>query len=140
MEESLMLKQPRRKYNSRDHRSDRHIRYQMRLASLLRQYGFQSVATEKRLPYYLQLGNGEILKIKYRLDVYGRKGTRRIGIEVDGYMGHKSKRAIDMDGLRTRRLKEAYELQRIYRFTFAQLSSWSDQEIAEEMSLSLPAT
>jgi hypothetical protein len=107
----------------------------MRLANLLRYYGFQSVATEKSLPYYLQLRNGQNLKIKYRLDVYGRKGTRRIGIEVDGYMGHKSQRAIDMDGLRTRRLKEAYELQRIYRFTFAQLASWTDEEIAEEMSL-----
>lgn len=125
----------RRRITGRDRRSDRHIRYQMRLASLLRQHGFLSVSIEKRLPYYLPLGNGQVLKIKYRLDVYGRKGTRRIGIEVDGYMGHRTKRAIEMDGLRTRRLKEAYELQRIYRFTFAQLANWTDKEIAEEMSL-----
>lgn len=131
-----MLRQPpKRRMISRDKRSDRHIRYQSRLASLLRHHGFQSVATEKSLPYYLFLRNGQSIKIKYRLDVYGRKGDRRIGIEVDGYMGHKSKRAIDMDGLRTRRLKEAYELQRIYRFTFAQLADWSDEEIAEEMNL-----
>jgi len=124
-----------RRITHRDRRSDRHIRYQMRMASLLRQYGFLSVSTEKRLPYYLPLGNGQVLKIKYRLDVYGRKGTRRIGVEIDGYMGHKSQRAIEMDGLRTRRLKESYELQRIYRFTFAQLASWTDKEIAEEMNL-----
>jgi hypothetical protein len=107
----------------------------MLLAHLLRQHGFLNVSTEKRVPYYLSLGNGKILKIKYRLDVYGRKGDRRIGIEIDGYMGHKSKRAIEMDGLRTRRLKEAYRLQRIYRFTFAQFANWTEQEIAEEMSL-----
>lgn len=119
----------------RDHRSDRHIRYQMRLAGILREHGFQSVATEKGLPYYLPLRNSQTLKIKYRLDVYGRKGDRRIGIEVDGYMGHKSRHAIQMDGLRTRRLREAYELEKIHRFTFSQLSHWTDQEIAEEMRL-----
>lgn len=127
-----MLKQRR---NLRDRRSDRHKRYQIRLAGLLKQYGYQSVATEKGMPYYLSLHNGQVLKIRYRLDVYGRKGDRRLGIEIDGYMGHKSRRAIEMDGLRTRRLREAYELERIYRFTFKQLASWTDQEIAEEMRL-----
>lgn len=124
---------PRR--SRRDRRSDRHKRYQVRLANILKQCGFQSVATEKRLPYYLQLYNGQVLKIKYRLDVYGRKNNRRIGIEVDGYLGHKSQRAVQMDGLRTRRLSEAYELERVYRFTFSQLATWTDQEIAEEMRL-----
>jgi hypothetical protein len=87
------------------------------------------------MPYYLSLPNGQVLKIRYRLDIYGRKASRRIGIEIDGYMGHKSKRAVDMDGLRTRRLSEAYELEGIFRFTFSQLSHWTDQEIAEEMRL-----
>ena len=125
----------RGRYNRRDHRSDRHIRYQMRVARILRKHGFQSVAIEKRLPYYLPLKNGEVLKIKYRVDVYGRKANRRIAIEIDGYMGHKTQHAIQMDGLRTKRLRESYELERVYRFTFAQLASWTDEEIAEEMNL-----
>ena len=128
-----LLKTPRR--IGRDRRSPRHKRYQTRLANILTQRGFQSVAIEKGLPYYLSLGSGQVLKIRYRVDVYGRRGDRRIGIEVDGFMGHKSARAIQMDGLRTRRLSEAYGLERVYRFTFSQLSHWTDQEIAEEMKL-----
>jgi hypothetical protein len=129
----LVIKSPRR--IGRDRRSPRHIRYQDRLAGILIQHGYISVTTEKNLPYYLSLRDGQVLKIRYRLDVYGRHGTRRIGIEVDGYMGHKSQRSIDMDGLRTRRLCETYELERIYRFTFKQLAAWTDEEIAEEMRL-----
>jgi hypothetical protein len=128
-----MLSSPRRM--SRDRRSERHKRYQVRLAGILREHGYVSVATEKRMPYYLSLSNGQVLKIRYRLDIYGRKDSRRIGIEIDGYMGHKSKRAVDMDGLRTRRLSETYELEKIYRFTFSQLAQWTDKEIAEEMRL-----
>lgn len=108
----------------------------MRLARILREHGYKYVKTEKRVPYYLPLREGKVLKIRYRLDVFGRKGNRRIGIEVDGFMGHKSQRAIAMDGLRTSRLREAYEIERIYRFTFKQLAAWTDKEIAEEMSLS----
>ena len=129
----LILKTPRR--ITRDKRSERHKRYQVRLACLLRKYGFQFVSIEKRLPYYLPLRNGQVLKIKYRVDVYGRKDSRRIAIEVDGYMGHKTQHAVEMDGLRTRRLKEAYGLEKVYRFTFKQLASWTDKEIAEEMRL-----
>lgn len=127
----LILKSPRR--ITRDKRSERHKRYQIRVGCILRKRGFQSVSIEKRVPYYLPLHNGQVLKIRYRLDVYARRGLRRIGVEIDGYMGHKSQRAVEMDGLRTRRLKEAYGLETIYRFTFKQLASWTDQEIAEEM-------
>jgi hypothetical protein len=128
-----LVKYPRR--TTRDRRSDRHKRYQAKLAGILREYGFQSVATEKGLPYYLPLRNGQVIKIRYRVDVYGRKGNRRLAIEIDGYMGHKSQRAVQMDGLRTRRLSEAYELERVYRFTFSQLAQWTEKEIAEEMRL-----
>jgi len=130
---SNLIKSPRRM--SRDRRSPRHIRYQERLANILRKHDYDSVAIEKGLPYYLPLHSGQILKIHYRLDVYGRRGTRRIGIEIDGYMGHKSQHATAMDGLRTKRLCETYELEKIYRFTFKQLASWTDEEIAEEMRL-----
>ena len=129
----LALNRTPRRIN--DRRSDRHKRYQVRLANLLKLYGFESVSTEKGVPYYLSLHNGQVLKIRYRLDVYGRRGCRRIGIEVDGFMGHKSQHANQMDALRTRRLCEEYELEQIYRFTFRQLASWSDEELAQEMRL-----
>jgi hypothetical protein len=106
------------------------------LACILGKHGFQSISTEKRLPYYLPLRSGKVLKIKYRVDVYGRKDDRRVAIEVDGYLGHKTKHSVEMDGLRTRRLKEAYGLEKVFRFTFKQLAAWTDKEIAEEMSLS----
>jgi hypothetical protein len=118
-----------------DKRSERHKRYQTRLANILRQCGFKSVKVEHRLPYYLPLRNGEKLKIRYRVDVYGKKRDRVIAIEVDGFMGHKSWRAHAMDELRTRRLQEAYAPIEIYRFTFKQLATWTDEEIAEEMNL-----
>lgn len=119
-----------------DKRSERHIRYQKRLADLLRQYGFKHIAIEKRMPYYLPQNDGKIIKIRYRVDVYGRRGPRRIAIEIDGFMGHKSKRACEMDGLRSRRIQEKYEPIEIHRFTFGQLAHWTDKEIAEEIRLS----
>ena len=122
----------------RDHRSDRHIRYQNLLASLLRKYGFVDVKIEAPMPYTLQLPNGRTLKIRYRVDCYGRKGDRRIAVEIDGYMGHKGVRGYAMDGLRSRRIQEAHGPIDIYRFTFRQLGGagkWTSEEIAQEMNL-----
>ncbi len=87
------------------------------------------------MPYYLPLYDGKILKIPYRIDVYGRNGIRKIAVEIDGFMGHKSKRACEMDALRTRRICEKYEPIQLYRFTFKQLANWTDEEIAQEMKL-----
>ena len=107
------------------------------MANLLREYGFKSVKIEKRVPYYLPAygQEGKIIKIRYRLDVYGRRGDRRIAIEIDGFMGHKSERAIKMDGLRSRRIQERYGPIEIHRFTFSRLAKWTDEEIAQEMKL-----
>ena len=127
----------------RDNRSDRHIRYQNVLASLLRKYGFVDVKIEAPMPYTLQLPNGRTLKIRYRVDCYGRKGNRRIAVEIDGYMGHKGVRGYAMDGLRSRRIQEAHGPIDIYRFTFRQLGGagkWTSEEIAEEMNLLGPIT
>lgn len=109
----------------------------MRLAHLLTEYGYNPVQTEKPMPYYLPLDDGKRLRVRYRVDVYGFKEDRSIAIEIDGYMGHKSHRAYEMDGLRTRRIQEAYGPIDIYRFTFGQLAHWSEQEIAEELRLTL---
>lgn len=137
----------RGKRGGKDRRSERHIRYQMRLADILAKHGFVYIETEKRFPYYLPTGKfivvdeetGEsqeqIITIPYRLDVTGRRGSRHLAIEVDGYLGHKSRRAYEMDGLRSRRIQEAYGPIDIYRFTFGQLASWTDEEIAQEMNL-----
>jgi hypothetical protein len=109
------------------------------MASILRRCGCLAVGIEKKCPYYLPTGkaDGSYIRIRYRVDVVGRKGDRRIAIEVDGYVGHKSERAIRMDKLRTRRLCEKYGFEKVYRFTFKQLAAWTDQEVAEEMHLTL---
>ena len=109
----------------------------MRMAHLLSEYSYEPVQVEKPMPYYLPLDDGKRLKIPYRVDVYGYKRDGSIGIEIDGYMGHKSHRAYEMDGLRTRRIQEAYGPITIYHFTFKQLASWTDEEIAQEMMLLL---
>ena len=122
----------------RDKRSERHIRYQNRLANLLREHGFVNVKIEAPMPYTLPLPNGRALKIRYRVDCYGRKGNRRIALEIDGYVGHKTKRSFEMDGLRRRRIQETYGPIEFYRFTFKQLGGadkWTSEEIAQEMTL-----
>jgi hypothetical protein len=107
------------------------------MANLLRKYGYVNIKIEKRMPYYLPAHGqeGKIIKIRYRLDVYGRRGNRRIAIEIDGFMGHKSQRAIKMDGLRSKRIQEKYGPIEIYRHTFQRLAKWTDEEIAQEMRL-----
>ena len=120
----------------RDKRSDRHIRYQNILASLLREYDFVDVEIEKPMPYTLpSYGGRSPIIIRYRLDVYGRNGDRKIAIEIDGYMGHKSRRAYEMDGLRSRRIQETLGPIDVYRFTFSRLANWTREEIAKEMRL-----
>lgn len=118
-----------------DRRSERHIRYQLRLARILTEHGYRPVEIEKPMPYYLPLDDGKRLRIRYRVDVWGYLRDGSVGVEIDGYMGHKSRRAYEMDGLRTRRIQEAYGPIDIYRFTFGQIASWTDEEIAQEMKL-----
>jgi hypothetical protein len=121
-----------------DNRSDRHIRYQVFLADLLREYGYHHVEIEKPMPYNLPLQDERTLRIRYRLDCYGRDRDRQIAIEIDGYMGHKTKRSFEMDGLRRRRICETYGPIEFYRFTFKQLGGagkWTSEEIAQEMNL-----
>lgn len=75
------------------------------------------------------------------VDVHGSLGLcREINVEVDGYEGHKTRRAYDLDLLKKRRIKEAYGQHiETYRFTFKQLASWNNQEIAQEMRLEIPS-
>jgi hypothetical protein len=94
------------------------------------------VEIEKRMPTSITDSKGRSIKLRYRLDVYGDRANRRIGIEIDGYMGHKSRLALALDELRIRRIQEKYGKNiEFHRITFSRLAHWSDKEIAEEMKL-----
>ena len=104
----------------------------MRLYQIFRDRGFETTV-EHRFPCYVELGD---FTVKYRADVFATKGVRFILAEVDGYKGHKTKQAKNLQTLRLRRIRETYgSTIEEYRFTLSRLSKWTDQEIAEEMRL-----
>ena len=112
--------------------SDRHYREKLRLRQIFRDRGFKT-KVEHRFPCFVELGQ---FTVKYRADVFATKGQRKIIAEVDGYTGHKTQRAINLQCLRLRRIRETYGTKiEEYRFTLKRLTKWSDEEIAEEMSL-----
>ena len=133
MQSSNLIKRPRRPRDRIDKKeSDRHYREKLRLRKIFRDRGFKT-KVERRLPCFVELGQ---FTVKYRADVFATKGQRKIIAEVDGYKGHKSQRAINLQCLRLRRIRETYGTKiEEYRFTLKRLTKWSDQEIAEEMRL-----
>lgn len=83
---------------------------------------------------------------KYRIDVSGSIPAttavsgdyvpRQINVEIDGDIGHKERYSCNRDRLKIQSIKDCYGQHiETYRFTFKQLSRWSDEEIAEEMRL-----
>lgn len=112
--------------------SDRHLWGKLRLCQIFRSAGFEA-ETERRFPCYIELGD---FTVEYRADVYATGEGRKIIAEVDGYKGHKSQRAVMLQKLRARRIRETYGQEiEIHRFTFKRLAKWTKQEIAEEMRL-----
>ena len=77
----------------------------------------------------------------YYLDICAVSGPRILCIEVDGYKGHKSRRAICKDKHRTNEIKSYFKRQGVkgtvefYRFAFWQLTDIDDATIAEELKL-----
>jgi hypothetical protein len=114
--------------------SERHYKQKIRISKIFVRHGW-TATVEKRLPYLL-VGLRETFRIRYRADIFAVKGDRKIICEVDGYKGHKSSQAKNLQTLRLRRIREKYGSGiEEYRFTLQRLSKWNDKEIAEEMEL-----
>jgi hypothetical protein len=117
--------------------SPRHARGKLLLCKVFRDRGF---TTEVERRFHCPVEGSEIV-CRYQVDVYAERTTddstkRRIIAEVDGYIGHKTQYAIAQQGLRSRRIRERFGSDiEIYRFTFAALSKWTQEEIATEMRL-----
>jgi hypothetical protein len=114
--------------------SPRHARGKFLLCKVFRDRGFK---TEVERRFHCPVEGSEIV-CRYQVDVYAQRARdgRRIIAEVDGYVGHKTQYAIAQQGLRSRRIRERFGSDiEIYRFTFAALSKWTQEEIAAEMNL-----
>lgn len=72
----------------------------------------------------------------YFIDITAVSGKRILCIEVDGYKGHKSRRAIQRDKHREIAISKALNGKpEFYRFQFFQLTDIEDSYIIEELRL-----
>lgn len=110
--------------------SDRHQRYKRKVADILRCHGYTVFGDrDDEIPVEREWPNPP-----YYLDLYAIRGPRILAIEIDGYKGHKSKRAILKDKNRLDYIKEKLKAE-CYRFAFFQLTDMSDELIEEELGL-----
>lgn len=72
----------------------------------------------------------------FHLDLCAVSGQRIIVVEIDGYKGHSSQRAIRYDAHRTNAIKRKLSGKpEVYRFGFWQLKDTPDELIIEELKL-----
>lgn len=71
----------------------------------------------------------------YFVDIAASNNERVIIVEIDGYKGHKSRRAIFKDLYRATEIKAMVKYAEFYRFAFWQLKGTSSEVIAEELKL-----
>jgi hypothetical protein len=71
----------------------------------------------------------------YFVDLCASNSKRVIICEIDGYVGHSSRRKILHDVHRTNELKTLIKDIEVFRFAFFQLKSCPDELIAEELGL-----
>lgn len=113
--------------------SQRHKRYKQRVARILRSSG------------YLVAGDGEVDDEfcvfrsadlpPYYLDLCASNGKRVLAVEIDGYRGHKTRRASVKDMWRTADIKSLVKDIEVFRFAFWQLKGMDDATIAEELQI-----
>lgn len=69
------------------------------------------------------------------IDIVAIHNERVFAVEIDGYKGHASKRAIQKDKTRFSEIKDSIKDVECYRFAFWQLKGTSDELIAQELRL-----
>ena len=111
--------------------SDRHKRAKRQVADVLRSKGFE-VYGDKDNEFAIIRPEGQGA---YYLDVYAFNSKRGIVVEIDGYKGHRTKRAILKDTHRANWIKKMLRVE-LYRFNFSQLKDMDNDTIANEMQIS----
>lgn len=111
--------------------SERHLRYKRKVADILRDAGFTVFGdSDDEVAIYRN-----DTKTPYFIDVCACSDTRIIAVEIDGYRGHNSRRAILRDKHRTNEIKELINNIEFYRFAFFQLKGMDNETIALELGL-----
>lgn len=115
--------------------SDRHLRYKSKVANLLRRYGHTVFGDhDDEIPIQCEPDAPA-----YHLDLCALYGKGVVIVEIDGYEGHKSRRAIFKDKHRTAAIIKYFKAQgltaKVYRFAFFQLTGMDDATIAKELGL-----
>ena len=112
--------------------SERHKRYKSKLALLLRRHGYTVFGDhDDEIPIQPDPNSPP-----YFIDICAVSGSRILCIEVDGYRGHKTRRAILKDSHRTAEIIKALNGKpEFYRFAFWQLKGMDDATIAQELKL-----
>lgn len=115
-----------------DQRDQRHIREQWRILSIFCRRGY-TAAVEYPYPSVVM---GFPKKKRFSADVRAVGRGREICCEVDGPKYHTTTYAFNKYKNKYRSIRDNFG-QHIesYAFTFKQLASWSDKEIAEELRL-----
>lgn len=115
--------------------SERHIRYKQKVADLLRRHGHTVFGDhDDEIPIQPDADTPP-----YYLDLCALYGKGVTVIEIDGYEGHKSQRAILKDKHRTIAIIQFFKKQgltaKVYRFAFWQLKGMDDATIIQELGL-----
>jgi len=112
--------------------SERHIRYKSRMALLLRRHGYTVFGDhDDEIPVQCDPNSPP-----YFIDICAISGQRILCIEIDGYKGHNSRRAIFRDKHRTAAITSKLNGKpEFYRFQFFQLKDMDDETIAEELKI-----
>lgn len=112
--------------------SERHLSYKRKVADICRRYGFTVFGDrDDEIPIHY-----EPTSPPYYLDICAVSGQRILCIEIDGYKGHKSRRAILRDKHRTAAIIKALNGKpEFYRFQFFQLKGMDDGTIAQELQI-----
>ena len=111
--------------------SDRHKRYKRKVANVLRSYGYRVAGDNEDEFAVFRSGDSP----PYFIDLCASNSKRVIAIEIDGYVGHKSRRRILHDMHRTNELKTLIKDLEVFRFAFFQLKGMDDGTIAEELQI-----
>ena len=111
--------------------SERHLRYKRKVANVLRDRGF-TVFGDSDDEVIIHRGKSSP---PYYVDVCGCSDTRIIAVEIDGYVGHASRRRILRDKHRTNEIKRLINNIEIYRLAFWQLKGMDNETIALELGL-----
>lgn len=111
--------------------SDRHKRYKRKVANVLRNHGYRVAGDNEDEFAVFRSGDTP----PYFVDLCASNSTRVIICEIDGYVGHNSRRKILHDMHRTNELKTLIKDIEVFRFAFFQLKGMDDGTIAEELQI-----